>query len=52
MKHFVIGLKRWKEKPGPNDYIIKTVLEEKQKKTPVFLFLCLKRKKVAELSEI
>ena len=51
MKHFVIGLKRWKEKPGPNDYIIKTLLVEKLKKT-VFLFLCLKSKKVAELSEI
>ena len=38
MKHFVIGLKRWKEKPGPNDYIIKTLLVEKQKKLLYFYF--------------
>ena len=41
MKHFVIGLKRWKEKPGPNDYIIKTLLVEKQ----FFISLFEKQKK-------
>ena len=45
MKHFVIGLKRWKEKPGPNDYIIKTLLEEKQKKNScIFISLFEKQK--------
>ena len=44
MKHFVIGLKRWKEKPGPNDYIIKTLLVEKQKKNCIFISLFEKQK--------
>ena len=32
MKHFVIGLKRWKEKPPPNDYIIKALFVGRKRK--------------------
>ena len=32
MKHFVIGLKRWKEKPPPDDYIIKALFVLRKRK--------------------
>ena len=49
MKHFVIGLKRWKEKPPPNDYIIKTLFVERKRKILFKVISLFEKKKVAEI---